>query len=336
MASSTASSEEPVALSLNSFRFAAIQMQCTADKLANLENAFQLIKQASTKGAHLICLPECFNSPYGTKYFEQYAEVVEEEVLAQLNRDSAAFSVPSNLSFKYDSKRPTFSMLSQAAASFGVYLIGGSFPERGGNGELYNTSLVFDPQGKRIATHRKVHLFDIDVPGKITFRESDALTAGNQVTVFDFDTSNTCAGISAPAPTQAVKTKIGVGICYDLRFPELAQIMSHTLGAKMLVYPGAFNMTTGPAHWKLLQQGRALDNQVFVATCSPSRDASAGYTAYGHSLVVNPWGVVVAELDENTSTLIADIDMDIVESTRSSIPIMKQKRHDMYTLVGPK
>lgn len=254
-------------------------------------------------------------------------------MLAQLDPSSGAFSVPATLSFKYDSKRPTFSMLSQAASTFGVYLIGGSYPERGKNGELYNTSLVFDPHGKRIATHRKVHLFDIDVPGKITFRESDALSPGNTVTVFDFNTSHTCAGINE---TRSVKTKIGVAICYDLRFPELAQIMTQSLGAQVLVYPGAFNMTTGPAHWKLLQQGRALDNQVFVATCSPSRDNSAGYTAYGHSMVVNPWGTVVAELDETASTLLTEIDLDVVESTRSSIPILKQKRNDIYSLIGPK
>lgn len=223
-------------------------------------------------------------------------------------------------------------MLSNAASSNGVYLIGGSYPERGADGELYNTCLVFDPTGKRIATHRKMHLFDIDVPGKITFKESDALTAGNNVTTFAFDSTNTCHGATSPA---AVQCKIGVAICYDLRFPELAQLMTLHHDAKMLVYPGAFNMTTGPVHWKLLQQGRALDNQVYVASCSPSRDASAGYTAYGHSLVVSPWGTVVAELEETPSTLYAEIDMDVLENTRASIPILKQKRNDIYSLTTP-
>lgn len=253
--------------------------------------------------------------------------------MAAVERDAATFVLPAELSFKYDSKRPTYGMLSEAASSFGVYLIGGSFPERGANGELYNTSLTFSPTGERIATHRKMHLFDIDVPGKITFRESDALTAGNSVTVFDFDSAKTCSGSMSASP--AVQTKIGVGICYDIRFPELAQLMSQQFGAQMLVYPGAFNMTTGPAHWKLLQQGRALDNQAFVATCSPARDASAGYTAYGHSLVVNPWGTVIQELEESESILYADIDLSVVESTRSSIPILKQKRNDIYKLTGP-
>lgn len=253
--------------------------------------------------------------------------------MSQLERESATFVVPPSLSFKFDSKRPTFGMLSDAASTFGVYLIGGSYPERGANGELYNTSLTFSPTGQRIATHRKMHLFDIDVPGKITFRESDALTAGNSVTVFDFDTSKTCSG--SLSPSEPIQTKIGVAICYDIRFPELAQIMTQQMGAQMLVYPGAFNMTTGPAHWKLLQQGRALDNQAYVATCSPARDASAGYTAYGHSLVVNPWGTVIQELEETESILYADIDLEVVDSTRSSIPILKQKRHDIYKLNGP-
>lgn len=256
--------------------------------------------------------------------------------MQKLNETASGFSVPAaNLSFKFNSLRPTFSMLSQAASSFGIYLIGGSYPERGLEGELYNTSITFDPQGKRVATHRKMHLFDIDVPGKITFRESDALKAGNSPTTFSFDSSNTCTGMSAPAPTKAVRCTIGVGICYDIRFPELAQLMSQKFDAKLLVYPGAFNMTTGPAHWKLLQQGRAIDNQVFVATCSPARDISAGYTAYGHSMVVNPWGTVVEELDENENILYAEIDLQMLEQTRTSIPILKQKRHDVYSLVGP-
>lgn len=249
-----------------------------------------------------------------------------------MNHDTSSFTITGELPFKYDSLRPTFSMLSQAASEFGVYVIGGSYPERGAKGELYNTSLVFNPSGKRIATHRKMHLFDIDVPGKITFRESDALTAGNQVTVFDFDSSTTCAGATTPG---SVQTKIGVGICYDIRFPELAQLMTQKFGAEVLIYPGAFNMTTGPAHWKLLQQGRALDNQAYVATCSPARDPSAGYTAYGHSLVVSPWGVVLKELEDGEETLFCDIDMEVVESTRSSIPILKQKRNDIYALNGP-
>ena len=128
-----------------------------------------------------------------------------------------------------------------------------------------------------IEKFRKIHLFDIDIPGKITFKESDVLTGGNKRSSFNIG-----------------DVKIGVGICYDIRFAELA-LKYRREGCDILVYPGAFNMTTGPAHWSKLQVSRALDNQVYVMTASPARDLEADYHAWGHSMVVNPWGVVEAE-----------------------------------------
>lgn len=170
-----------------------------------------------------------------------------------------------------------------------VYIIAGSIPELGEDGKLYNTCVIYDPAGHIIGKHRKVHLFDINVPGKITFQESKVLHPGNHLTICD-----TKYG------------KIGVGICYDLRFPEIAQIYREN-GCELLVYPGAFNMTTGPAHWELLQRSRALDNQLYVATCSPARDDTATYTAWGHSMVVDPWGKIVSEAQEPETVIFADI-----------------------------
>ncbi|GBM25775.1 Omega-amidase NIT2, partial [Araneus ventricosus] len=118
-----------------------------------------------------------------------------------------------------------------------------------------------------------VHLFDIDIPGKITFKESDALAPGKSLTTFTMG-----------------KWKIGLGICYDIRFPLMANIYAEK-GCNLLVYPGAFNMTTGPAHWELLQRARAVDNQLYVATISPARDETASYHAWGHSTLVSPWSV---------------------------------------------
>jgi omega-amidase len=166
-----------------------------------------------------------------------------------------------------------------------------------------------------IAKHRKVHLFDIDVPGKICFKESETLSPGKDFTTFD-----------------TPYCKIGIGICYDIRFPELAYIYSD-LGCKLLVYPGAFNMTTGPAHWELLQRSRAIDNQLYVASVSPARDEKASYVAWGHSTVVSPWGEVVETSEHEETIVYCDIKTDYVDEVRSQIPIRSQKRNDLYKVM---
>ena len=167
-----------------------------------------------------------------------------------------------------------------------------------------------------------VHLFDIDVPGKITFKESETLSPGDAVTVVD-----TPFG------------KLGVGICYDLRFSELSLLMRE-MGASLLVFPGAFNTVTGPAHWELLQRARALDTQCFVLTASPARavDNPSAYQAYGHSSVVDPWGTVLATTEHEPTTVWATLNLERIAEVRSSIPLSKQTRGDLYQLedVGPK
>ena len=164
-----------------------------------------------------------------------------------------------------------------------------------------------------MATHRKTHLFDIDIQGKITFKESDVLSAGNKVTLLDLPEYG----------------KIGLAICYDVRFPELAMIAARK-GAFMLVYPGAFNTVTGPMHWTLQARARAMDNQVYVAMCSPARDMNHSYHAWGHSMVVNPNAEVMAELDESEDIVYAELDGARIEETRTGIPIYAQRRFDVY------
>lgn len=206
-------------------------------------------------------------------------------------------------------------MLCNAARDRNVWIVGGSVPERDGD-KLYNTCVVVNNAGEIVGKHRKVHLFDIDVPGKITFKESDSLSPGNEPTMV-----NTPWGL------------IGVGICYDIRFPEYA-IMLRQLGARMLIYPGAFNMVTGPAHWELLQRARAVDNQLFVVTCSPARDTSPtpGYLAWGHSSVISPWGEVLATTDAEEAVVFADMQLEKIDEMRAGIPCWNQKRSDMYKL----
>ncbi|XP_017278897.1 omega-amidase NIT2 [Kryptolebias marmoratus] len=191
----------------------------------------------------------------------------------------------------------------------------GSIPEED-CGKLYNSCAVFNPDGEMILKHRKIHLFDINVPGKIRFQESETLSPGSSLSTFD---TPFC--------------KVGVGICYDMRFAELAQLYGRK-GCQLLVYPGAFNMTTGPAHWELLQRARAVDNQVFVATASPARDEAASYVAWGHSSVVNPWGEVISKAGAEETIIYADIDLQYLADIRQQIPITSQRRDDLYAVTS--
>eukprot|EP00127_Corallochytrium_limacisporum_P005649 Clim_evm28s210 gene=Clim_evmTU28s210 len=274
---------------MSKFRIAMIQLLVGANKTENVDRAVQMINKAAESGAKIIALPECFNSPYGTKHFPNYAE-----------------SIPG----------PTIDSLKMAAEDTNTYIVAGSIPEVDGN-KYYNTSVVLNPKGDIIAKHRKVHLFDIDVPGKITFKESDVLTGGTEPTIFDTE-----------------YCRIGLGICYDIRFPRLAQWM-RTAGCKVILYPGAFNMTTGPAHWELLVRARANDCQSYVAAVSPARDESAEYVAWGHTTIASPWGDVVGKLDSAEDILYQDIDLDRVEEVRSSIPISTQERPEAYATPQP-
>ena len=201
--------------------------------------------------------------------------------------------------------------LSALAAELGIYLVGGSLPELA-EGRIYNTSYVYGPDGRQIAKHRKAHLFDIDVQGGQRFRESDTLSPGNAVTTFE-----TAFGT------------MGLCICFDLRFEELARCMC-LRGARVLLVPAAFNMTTGPAHWELLFRQRAVDNQCFTVGVSPARDEAASYVAYGNSMVVDPWGTVLCRAGAEETTLYADLDMDRLKAVRAQLPILSARRTDLY------
>jgi predicted amidohydrolase len=167
-------------------------------------------------------------------------------------------------------------------------------------------------EGKIISKHRKVHLFDVTIKNGIQFKESEILTPGNQITV---------------VLTQFAK--IGIAICYDMRFPEVIRKMALE-GAEVVFIPAAFNMTTGPAHWHTIAKARALDNQLYMVLCSPARNTEASYTAYGHSLIANPWGEIEKELDENDSILIHDINLKAVKSIRESLPLLKHRKPELY------
>jgi predicted amidohydrolase len=209
---------------------------------------------------------------------------------------------------------PTLKSISNLAKEHETYILAGSIPEKE-NSNIFNTSYLFNRKGDIIKKHRKMHLFDVDVEGGIYFKESDTLTPGNE-----FNVSDTEFG------------KIGMGICYDVRFPQLAQI-NVSKGAEILFYPGAFNMTTGPAHWELLFRARALDNQVFCVGVAPALNESASYHSYGHSIVVNPWGEVICQMSEKEELKIVEIDLNEIKKVRNEIPVLKNKRNDLYEII---
>ncbi|HAQ41431.1 MAG TPA: carbon-nitrogen hydrolase [Clostridiales bacterium] len=215
--------------------------------------------------------------------------------------------------FSEEEGGPAFRAVSAAAKESGIYVVAGTIPESEGN-MVYNTSYVFDRSGRQIAKHRKMHLFDIDIEGGQYFKESDTFTPGSEVTVFD---TEFC--------------KIGLAVCYDIRFPELSRLMAAE-GAEVIIIPGAFNMTTGPAHWELIFRARALDNQVYAIGVAPARDLESSYHSYGNSLVTSPWGNVLSRMDEKEGYIIQEIDPDYVKKVRNELPLLKHARNDIYTL----
>ena len=254
------------------------------DRRDNLKEAAEQIKQAAGEGAQIVALPEMFTTPYQRKHICRNAEKPDGE---------------------------TAEALSCLAAELGICLIGGSIPEIEGDA-LYNTCFVFGPDGRLLGKHRKTHLFDVDIKGRIRFIESEIFRPGDQATVID-----------------TAFCKIGIGICYDARFPEYFRRLA-LMGARLVVLPGTFNMTTGPAHWELTMRARALDNQLYFAAVSPARDPEGPYVAYGHSCVVNPWGEVLGSLDEKKGILHSQIDLDYVEEVREQLPLLKQRRPELY------
>lgn len=260
------------------------QMKVVNKKEENIKKAENMIRKLAEEGSETIILPEMFNCPYDNSRFQEYAETQD---------------------------GPTITRLKEVAKELKVHIIAGSIPEKTGEG-IYNTSFIINPEGDIIGRHRKIHLFNINIPGKITFRESDTLLAGENPTII-----------------KVGNVKIGVGICYDIRFPELSRIMT-LKGASILAFPGAFNMVTGPAHWKTLIRARAIDNQVFVVAASPARDKKAEYVAYGHSMVADPWGSIIYEAGADETIKNVEIDLSQVENVRRRLPLLENRRPEIY------
>ena len=267
---------------MNKINIALCQMNVVDNKEENIRKAIQMIRESKKQGADLAVLPEMFNCPYENEKFIEYAEELDNS--------------------------QTLNEIAEIAKEENIHVLAGSIPElEVGTDDaksIYNTAVLFDDEGKILGKHRKMHLFDIDVKGKIYFKESDTLSAGNEFTVIETELAT-----------------IGIGICYDIRFVELSRIMALN-GAEILIFPGAFNLTTGPAHWEILFKSRALDNQVYAIGVAPALDKDASYNSFGHSIAVNPWGEIIEELDYDENLKLVQIDLDEIKRIREQIPIL--------------
>lgn len=207
----------------------------------------------------------------------------------------------------------TLNTMCQLASELEVYLQPGSIPELSDN-KIYNTTYLINPSGEIIAKHRKMHMFDINTP-TMKFTESDTLSAGNNITT--------------------IKTDLGVislAICYDVRFPELWSLMSQNK-SDIILLPAAFNLTTGPLHWETLIRTRAIDTQAYVVATSPSQIENPYYIAWGHSMIVDPWGSILSEANKKEEIIHADITQDKIDSIRMQIPVLKHRRTDIYETI---
>jgi omega-amidase len=269
-------------------KVALIQYTVQEDWLENINRVAHLLADAHNGGAELAILPEMFVQPYDMALVPDRSE-----------------SVPHG---------PTSEKLSQWARQFKMAIVGGSVAEIGSDGKYYNTATLWSPEGEFLAKHRKVHLFDVDLPGGVSFKESVILSPGHQVTV-----------------VPVLGMRLGIAVCYDIRFPELARLMT-LKGADMIALPGAFNHVSGPAHWEILLRNRAAENTVWVAGVSGMAPPDAGYQAWGHSMLADPFGEVVADMGRGEGVAFGVMDPVRLKDVRARLPVLKQRRDDLYTL----
>jgi predicted amidohydrolase len=261
---------------------AAAQMVSTADKAHNLEAATRLIQQAAGLGARLVGLPENFS------WMGPEAE-----------RPSAAEPLDG----------PTLSRMAQLARELRLTLLAGSTLETGApGGRLYNTSVLFGPQGERLAVYRKMHLFDVDVGDGATYHESAAVAPGTEVVA-----------------AQTEVGRLGLSVCYDLRFPELYRRLSKE-GATLLAVPAAFTLMTGKDHWEVLLRARAIENQCYLFAPAQGGRHSDNRITYGHAMVVDPWGLVTARASEGEGLAVAPVNPELLARIRRNLPCLQHRR----------
>lgn len=278
-------------------RAAVVQMNSGADTARNLEVAERLVRAAAADGAELILLPEKWNLLAGEGTLEERSTAA----------DAAAL--------------PPY----QWARELGVHLVAGSLAVRfPGEDHARNRSLYFQPNGALAASYDKLHMFDVDVEG-VAYRESEHEAAGQDIVTAAMHDEE--GEVTAPADASGVQ--LGLTICYDLRFPELYRILA-LRGARIFTVPSAFTTPTGRAHWQVLLRARAIENACFVLAANQIGPSPPHHDSWGHSMIVDPWGRVLAEAPDEECFVVAELDLTEQDRVRGSLPALANRRADAY------
>jgi deaminated glutathione amidase len=268
---------------------AAVQLTSKSNKKKNLAVATALMTRAVRQGAELITLPECFS------FLGTHSEMLKE-----------AENLETGLTFK---------TMSEFAKKNEVFVLAGSIPVVGNKKEdkrLHNRSVLFGPEGKILAQYDKIHLFDSEITGLGSYRESETFSPGSELEI-------------AETPFG----KVGLTICYDLRFPEIYRALA-LKGARMIFVPSAFTMYTGKDHWLPLLKARAIENQVFIIAPAQIGKHSNKQTSFGKSCIIDPWGNIIALAPDCETVIVADIDFKFLSKVRKELPVLKHYRKDLF------
>jgi deaminated glutathione amidase len=266
-------------------RAAAVQLNSTDEHDRNLEVAERLVRDAASDGAELVVLPEKWTVLGSPEAIHASAEPLD---------------------------GPALSAAAGWARELGLFLVAGSVPELVPDRQkLANTSVMFGPGGERLATYRKIHMFDVDV-ADVSYRESEIEQAGDRIEL-----------------GEANEAKVGLTICYDLRFPELYRILA-LRGARVITVPSAFTERTGRDHWEVLIRARAIENLVFLVAAGQIGFAPPHFRSYGRSMIVDPWGVVLAQAADAECFVSADLDFASQDETRDRLPSLRHRRPEAY------
>lgn len=271
----------------NRLRIGLAQLNSGDSTDANLSSAKEAINRLADAGAELIVLPEHtdFIGPDDQK--SGHAEEIK----------SSSY----------------LAAVSKLAARHRCHIHGGSYLEKDGD-RIYNSAVVFGPGGEMVAKYRKLHLFDVEIPGGRKYLESSVISSGNETALFSIG-----------------EFTVGLATCYDLRFPELFRRLA-IQGANLILLPAAFTMQTGRDHWEVLLRARAIENQCWVAGIGQWGEAPPSHLCYGRSMVIDPWGLVVAQAQDGVTTLTADIDLETVRGIRTRFPALTHIRQDIFKL----